>query len=50
MPNGPDVVTVATSIFAAGTALGGILYFIIDFVFYCNLGSECVTRRGTGYL
>ena len=44
MPNGPDIITVAASIFAAGTAFSGILYFIVDFIFYRNLSSECVTR------
>ena len=42
MPNSPNVVTVATSTLAASTAFGGILYYIVDFVFYCNCGSECI--------
>ena len=50
VPDGPNIVTVAAGVFAAGTALSGILYFVIDFVFYRNLSSECVTRRGIGYL
>ena len=32
VPNGPDIVTVATNMFAASTAFSGILYFIVDFV------------------
>ena len=49
VPDGPDVVTVAASTLAVGTAFGGIVYFI-DFVFYCNCGSECVMWQGIGYL
>ena len=44
VPNGLDVVTIAANTFAAGTAFSGILYFVVDFIFYCNFGSECVTR------
>ena len=44
MPDGPNVVTVAASMLAANTAFGGIIYFIINFVFYRNCGSKCVTR------
>ena len=44
VPNGPNIVTVAAGIFTASTAFSGILYFIIDFVFYRNYSSECVTR------
>ena len=29
---------------ATGTAFGGIIYFIINFVFYRNLGSEYITQ------
>ena len=50
MPNGPNIITVAASILTTSTAFGGIIYFIINFVFYYNRGSECVTQQGTGYL
>ena len=43
MPDGLDIITVTASILAASTAFSGILYFIIDFVFYCNFGSKYVT-------
>ena len=43
MPDGPNVITIAASTLTASTAFSGIVYFIIDFVFYYNLGSECVT-------
>ena len=42
MPDSPDIITITAGVLAAGTTFGGIIYFIIDFVFYCNLGSECV--------
>ena len=44
MPDGPDVITIAANILTASTAFGGIIYFIIDFVFYCNLSSEYITQ------
>ena len=44
MPDGPDIVTVTAGMLTASTAFGGIVYFIINFVFYCNFGSECVTQ------
>ena len=44
VPDGPDIVTVAANMFTAGTALSGIMYFVVDFVFYHNLNSECVTQ------
>ena len=39
----PKVVTVAASTWAASTAFSGILLLSL-FHFYCNFGSECVTR------
>ena len=42
MPDGPDIIIITTSMFATNTAFGGIMYFI-DFVFYRNCGSKCVT-------
>ena len=44
VPDGPNVVTVTASVFAVSTAFSGIIYFIINFVFYRNRSSECVTR------
>ena len=44
VPNGPDIITVATGTLAASTAFSGILYFIINFIFYRNCSSECVTQ------
>ena len=42
VPDGFNVITVAAGALAAGTAFGGIIYFIVDFIFYRNCGSECV--------
>ena len=44
VPDSPNIVTVATSVLAAGTAFSGIVYFIVDFIFYRNRNSKCVTR------
>ena len=43
MPNGPDIVTIAASVLTASTAFGGIIYFIINFIFYYNRGSKYIT-------
>ena len=42
VPDGPNIVTITAGALAAGTAFGGIVYFVVDFVFYRNCGSECV--------
>ena len=44
IPDGPNIITIAASMLTAGTALGGIIYFIINFIFYRNLGSKCVIQ------
>ena len=41
--DGPEVVAVAASAWAAGTAFSGILSLSL-FHFYRNCGSECVIR------
>ena len=43
MPNSPNIITIAASIFATSTAFNSILYFIINFIFYCNRGSKYIT-------
>ena len=42
VPNGLNIVTVTASVLTASTAFNSIMYFIINFVFYRNRGSECV--------
>ena len=44
VPDGPNIITITASVFAANTAFSGIIYFVINFIFYHNLSSECVTR------
>ena len=48
MFNGPEVITVGTGAWAAGTAFSSILLLSL-FHFYCNCGSEYVIRQGTEY-
>ena len=48
MFNGPKVIIVAANTWAAGTAFSGILLLSL-FHFYCNYGSEYITRRYIEY-
>ena len=41
IPNGPKNITIA-SIFTTNTALGGIIYFYINFLFYYNCNSKYI--------
>ena len=46
--DGPEIIAVTTSAWAAGTAFSGILLLFL-FYFYYNFGSEYIIRWGTKY-